>query len=324
MKKILTMLLVCMLFIIVGCTEKETTNKSNDSSATKTIGIAIYSMSADSCVALVDEANKKAEKYGYKIELLDANGDPATQADQMATFISEKVDGIILNPTDTTTLKPSIESAKEVGIPVIAVGMEMDDICMSLVDSFAGMDDYMVAESGFKWIKDHFEGQNAEVALLTGTVGTDPTNKTIKAMHDVLDGSDLIQVGEFDADWDTAKAMAITEDLLVKNKNIKCIFSQDHVIGAGIAAAIEDAGRTGEITVVSTSGMTDYLSYVEDGSWEAADLILLYKAGGYAVELLNEIFNGNEVASKYYASPIMVTVDNVKDAYNADFEFVAQ
>ena len=313
-KLVLVTLSIVMALSLCACTKKNG----------KTIGIAIYSMNADSCVALVDEAKAAAKEYGYTIEVLDANGDPATQADQMATFISKGVDGIMLNPTDTTTLKPSLEAAKKAGIPVVAVGMEMDADCMALVNSFAGMDDYMVAESGFKWIKENFSGQGAQVALLTGAAGTDATNKTIKAMHDVLDSTDMVQVGEYDANFDTAQAVSITEDLIVKYPNLKVIFAQDHAIGAGISEAIASAGKTGKITVVSTCGMTDYLSYVKDGSWKVADLILLYKAGNYAVKLFDDIFNGKEVAAKYYASPIIVTKDNVAKAEKADFEFIAQ
>ena len=320
MKRVLAIVLSLLMAISLSACGASLNSKSE----TKTIGIAIYSMTADSCVALVDEAKSVAKKYGYEVEVLDANGDPATQADQMAQFISSGIDGILLNPTDTTTLKPSIESAKAAGIPVVGVGMEMDEECMSLLDSFAGMDDYMVAEKGFNWIKDRFNGQNAEMALLTGTAGTDPTNKTIKAMHDVLDGTDLIQVGEFDSNFDTATAMSITEDLLVKNPNIKCIFAQDHVIGAGISSAIADTGKKGEICVVATDGMTDYLSYVEDGSWEAADLILLYKAGAFSIEIFHNIFEGKDIATKYYAAPVMVTKENINEAYDMDFEFVAQ
>ena len=157
MKKMTTMLLVLVMIAgLAGCktntpaAEPEPTVEDTEQPAdeeqpaqeettgeTKNIGIAIYSMAADSCVGVVEEAKLVAEKYGWTITLLDADGDPATQADQMNTLVSQGVDAIILNPTDTTSLKPSIEAAVEAGIPVFGVGMEMDDACMSLLVSFA-------------------------------------------------------------------------------------------------------------------------------------------------------------------------------------------
>lgn len=288
----------------------------------KTIGIAIYSMGADSCVLLVEDAKKAAEKYGYEIMLLDANGDPATQADQMGTFVSSGVDAIILNPTDTTSLIPSIKNAVDAGIPVIGVGMEMDQEAMDMLLFFAGMDDYSIALAGCNWIVDNYGGQAAEVAVITGNAGTDPTNKTISAFNEALNGSDLVNLGEYAADFDTAKAMAVMEDLLVEHPDIKAVFCQDHVMAAGAAEAISDAGKTGEVAVVATVGVTDYLSYVDEDLITSAAYVLLWKCGSFAIDTIADYFeNGTQPAAKYYVAPVMITKDNLAEADSVAFQF---
>lgn len=298
--------------------EEETTGEA------KNIGIAIYSMGADSCVALVEDAEKAAEELGWEITLLDANGDPATQADQMNTLVSQGVDAIILNPTDTTSLKPSIEAANEAGIPVYGVGMEMDDECMSLLLSFAGLDDYTLAVANFEWVAETYAGAGAECALISGPAGTDPTNKTEKAMEDVLGGSDVTSVGSYDGNFDAAQAMSITEDLLVKYPDLDVIVCQDHVMAGGAASAVADAGKEDQVAITATIGMTDYIEYVEDGSIDCGAYVLLAEAGGFAIECLNDYFNGTaELAAKYYMAPFMATIDNAADAYTAEFGFTA-
>lgn len=289
----------------------------------KTIGIAIYSMAADSCVGVVESAEEAAEKYGWNITLLDADGDPATQADQMNTLVSQNVDAIILNPTDTTSLKPSIEAAVEAGIPVFGVGMEMDDECMGLLLSFAGLDDYTLAVANFEWVVENYKGEETECALITGAAGTDPTNKTEKAMKDVLDGTNIVSAGVYDGNYDAAQAMAITEDLLVKNPDLDVIVCQDHVMAGGAASAIADAGKEEDIAVVATVGMTDYLEYVKDGSIDCAAYVLLPKAGGFAIDSLHDYFDGAELAQKYYMAPFMAVMENVEEAYTAEFGFEA-
>ena len=47
----------------------------------KTIGIAIYAMTVDSCVAVVEGVQHAAKERGWKVNLQDANADPSTQAD---------------------------------------------------------------------------------------------------------------------------------------------------------------------------------------------------------------------------------------------------
>lgn len=288
----------------------------------KTIGIAIYSMAADSCVMLVEDARAVADELGWEIMLLDADGDPATQADQMATLVAAEVDAIILNPTDTTSLIPAIQSAVDAGIPVCGVGMEMDQAAMDLLLFFAGMDDYDVAYAGSTWIAENYAGQNAEVALITGNAGTDPTNKTIKAFEDALAGTDLVNIGAYAGNFDTATAMSITEDILVEHSELKAIFCQDHVMAAGAAEAIADAGLDGQVAVVATVGVTDYLSYVDEGLISTAAYVLLWKAGSFAMETIADYFaNGTELAAKYYVAPVIITVDNLADAENVEFVF---
>lgn len=317
MKKIISIILVvsmlCVLAVgLSGCGEKDT----------KTIGIAIYSMGADSCVKLVEDAEAAAKELGWEIMLLDANGDPATQADQMATLVAAGVDAIILNPTDTTSLIPAIQAAKDANIPVCGVGMEMDQEAMDMLLFFAGIDDYSLAYAGSQWIADNFNGQKAEVGLITGNAGTDPTNKTISAFNAAFAGTDIVSIGDYAADFDTAKAMAVTEDLLVEHPNLKALFCQDHVMAAGAAEAVADADKTGQVAIVATVGVTDYLSYVEDDLITSAAYVLLWKCGSFAINTINDYFeNGTEPAAKYYAAPVMITKDNLAEADSAEFIF---
>ena len=317
MKRIFTLVMVAAMLLsmiaFAGCAKKD--DKI-------TIGIAIYSMGADSCVLLVDDAKAAAEKYGWEIKLLDANGDPATQADQMATLIAAEVDAIILNPTDTSSLLPSIKAAHEAGIPVCGVGMEMDQASMDELLFFAGIDDYNLAYSGSKCIAETYAGQGASVALITGNAGTDPTGKTINAFNAAFEGTDIVSLGDYAADFDTAKAMAITEDLLVEHPEMQAIFCQDHVMAAGAAEAIADAGKTGEVAVVATVGVTDYLSYVEDDLITSAAYVLLWKCGSFAIDTLHAyLTEETKPAAKYYADPVMITKDNLASADSVQFVF---
>lgn len=310
---VLAVVMLLSMMAFAGCSKKDDK---------VTIGIAIYSMGADSCVLLVDDAKKAAEKYGWEIMLLDANGDPSVQADQMATLIAAEVDAIILNPTDTTSLIPSIKAAKEAGIPVCGVGMEMDQEAMDELLFFAGIDDYSLAFAGSSWIAENYKDQKASVALITGNAGTDPTNKTINAFKAAFEGTDVVSLGDYAADFDTAKAMAITEDLLVEHPEIKAIFCQDHVMAAGAAEAIADANKTGEVAVVATVGVSDYLSYVKDGKITSAAYVLLWKCGSFAINTLHDyLTNGTKPAAKYYADPVMITKDNLASAETVEFVF---
>ena len=290
----------------------------------KTIGIAIYSMAADSCVEVVTSAQAAADKLGWTINLQDANGDPSTQADQMNTLINAKVDIIFLNPTDVASLKPSLEAAKQAGIPVIGIGMAMNDECMALLASFVGLDDYTMALGVANYVKDNYAGQGAKMAVINGAAGTDPTFKTNDAIKKALEGTDITVIGEYEGKFDAAEAMAITENLLVSNPDVKIIFAQDHVMAGGAVSAIADAGKTGEVVVVAPCGMLSYLDYIKDGSVEMFGLISWAPMGAFLCNLAGQVFAGEEVAAIYYQDPLAVTKANVDNITEDMFAFAAQ
>lgn len=290
----------------------------------KTIGIAIYSMAADSCVAVVESAQAAADKLGWSVNLQDANGDPSTQADQMNTLINAGVDVIFLNPTDVVSLKPSLEAAAAAGIPVIGVGMAMNDDCMALLSSFVGLDDYTMALGVANYVVENYNGQAAKMAVITGQAGTDPTYKTLNAITTALEGSDITVIGEYEGKFDAAEAMSITENLLVSNPDVKIIFAQDHAMAGGAVSAIADAGKTGEVVVVAPCGMLDYLDYIRDGSVEMFGLISWAPIGGFLIDIASDVFAGEEVAAIYYQDPLAVTTANVDSITEDMFQFAAQ
>lgn len=316
MKKLTALLLALVMVLCMSAYAEEAADA-------KEIGIAIYSMAADSCVAIVENARTAAEARGWTINLQDANGDPSTQADQMNTLITAGVDVIFLNPTDVASLKPSLEAARDAGIPVIGIGMQMNDECMALLDSFAGLDDYTMALGVANYVVEKYNGQDAKMAIITGQAGTDPTFKTVEAINTALAGSDITVVGEYEGKFDSAEAMAITENLLVSNPDVKIIFTQDHVMAGGAISAIADAGMTGEVAVVAPCGMLDYLDFIRDGSAEMFGLILWEPMGSFLIDLAADMFAGEEIAPIYFQEPLAVTLDNVDSIDVSQFQFVA-
>jgi ABC-type sugar transport system substrate-binding protein len=332
MKKLIALLLsLAMLAGLFACAPSEpekTSPESSDPVATepgdvKTIGIAIYAMTADSCVAVVEGVQHAAKERGWKVNLQDANADPSTQADQMNTLINAGVDIIFLNPTDVASLKPSLEAAAAANIPVIGIGMAMNDECMALLKSFVGLDDYTMALGVAGYVAENYGGKGAKMAVITGMAGTDPTYKTVNAIEEALKNTDITVVGEYEGKFDAAEAMAITENLLVSNPDVSIIFSQDHVMAGGAVSAIADAGKVGEVVVVAPCGMLNYLDYIKDGSVEMFGLISWAPMGGFLVDLAAKVFAGEKIASIYYQDPLAVTIDNVDSITEDMFEFVA-
>src|SRR5690606_13153760 len=86
-----------------------------------TIGLSISTLNNPFFVTLRDGAQAAADAAGVELVVLDSQDDPATEAANMEDLIAQGVDAILVNPTDSDAIVPSIEAANAAGIPVFTV-----------------------------------------------------------------------------------------------------------------------------------------------------------------------------------------------------------
>jgi ABC-type sugar transport system substrate-binding protein len=71
------------------------------------------------------------------------------------------------------------------------------------------------------------------------------------------------------ADWDRAKALNATEDLMRFNPDIKGFFAANDQMALGIGQAVKNAGKKGEIAIIGVDGIEDALKAVQSGDMSA-------------------------------------------------------
>ena len=85
-----------------------------------------------------DGAKKAADAAGDKLVIFNANNVPSAQNDAIETYVTQKVDGIVLVAIDVNGVKPAVTAAKKAGIPVIAVDAQIpggDNVAFVGVDN---------------------------------------------------------------------------------------------------------------------------------------------------------------------------------------------
>jgi ribose transport system substrate-binding protein len=75
---------------------------------------------------LVAGATSEAQKLGVKIRVTDAGGDTVRQNSDVQTFITQGVNGVILNANDPRGVSASVTALKKAGIPLVAVNSNLD------------------------------------------------------------------------------------------------------------------------------------------------------------------------------------------------------
>jgi ABC-type sugar transport system substrate-binding protein len=86
-----------------------------------TIGLSISTLNNPFFVTLRDGAQAAADALGVDLVVVDSQDDPATEASNMEDLIAQGVDVILVNPTDSDAIVPSILAANDAGIPVFTI-----------------------------------------------------------------------------------------------------------------------------------------------------------------------------------------------------------
>ena len=113
-----------------------------------------------------DGAKAAADAAGDKLVIFNANNVPSAQNDAIETYVTQKVDGIVLVAIDVNGVKPAITAAKKAGIPVIAVDAQIPDGDNA---AFVGVDNTAAGEDIGKffagYVKDKLGGK-AKVGIV--------------------------------------------------------------------------------------------------------------------------------------------------------------
>ena len=95
------MTLAAMVLAAVICISGCNRGQEEASTAEKTIGLSVLTMKNPFFKDLADDITTAAKKHGYRVIVFDCEESPPEQDNQIRTFLSRKVNAIILNPADS-------------------------------------------------------------------------------------------------------------------------------------------------------------------------------------------------------------------------------
>jgi ribose transport system substrate-binding protein len=159
-----------------------------------------------------------AARFGFDFDLRDGGGgDLAKEVGVIQDFIAQKVSLILLTPSGEGII-PAIKQANDAGIPVIEVnnraGFESGE---ADVVTYVGADDTEFGRLQGKLLVDTLAGAPAKVGYVQGISGTSPQILRGQGFDEAIaDHPEIEVVGTVTDDFDSAKALAVTQDLLTR------------------------------------------------------------------------------------------------------------
>ena len=215
------------------------------SAAPLKIGMSFQELNNPYFVTMKQALEEAAASVGATVVITDARHDVAKQISDVEDMIQKKIDILLLNPTDSTGVEGAVKSAKAAGLVVAAV----DANAKGPVDTFVGSKNYDAGVMACEYMGKALDGKG-DVAILDG-IPVVPILERVRGCKDALakfPGMKIVttQNGKQERD----QALAVTENMIQANPNLKGIFSVNDGGAMGSLAAIEASGKDIKLTSV--------------------------------------------------------------------------
>ncbi|MDO4478398.1 MAG: sugar ABC transporter substrate-binding protein [Lachnospiraceae bacterium] len=237
-----------------------------------TVGFCGMTLNNEYHIIVANAVKKSCEAIGMGVEV-QAGAEHASVEEQLViieNYIAEGVDGIILVPASSQGLISALMDCEAAGIPVINLDTQLDEATRGALESeipFYGTDNYVGGSMVGELFAEKYP-DGAKVAILRGVSGqTNDDDRYNGFLSTAGDGVEI--VAEQHCDWETDKAYTCITNVLNANPDLEVIYCENDLMGIGSYQAVEEAGKTDQISIYSYDGISEGIQYVVDGKFVA-------------------------------------------------------
>ncbi|MFO1070257.1 MAG: sugar ABC transporter substrate-binding protein [Geminicoccaceae bacterium] len=230
-------------------------------------------------VKMREGAEAKAAELGAELRSFAGkyDGDNQAQVEAVESLIAAGAKGILITPSDTAAIVPTIKQARDAGILVIALDTPLSPI--DAADATFATDNFKAGELIGQWAKatQGAAAAEAKIALLdlnasevTVDVLRDQGFLTgfgidTKNANDIGDEDDARIVGNDVTDGSEEGGRKAIETLLQKDPGINLVYTINEPAAAGAYEGLKAVGREKDTLIVSVDGGCPGVKNVRDG-----------------------------------------------------------
>lgn len=230
-----------------------------------TFGISLSTLNNPFFVSLKEGAVAKAKQLGVKLIVVDSQDNPATEAKNIEDLVTKRVDALLINPTDSSAIVPSIVKANRAGIPVFTIDRGAS---RGKVVSHVASDNVLGGEMAAKFLLEKIGGKG-NVVELEGIAGTSAALDRGKGFNKVVGANGKVRVvSRQTANFNRAEGLRVFENILQAQPKIDGVFAHNDEMILGAIQAAKAAGRSG-IVFVGFDAVDDAVNAVKGGSLAA-------------------------------------------------------
>lgn len=285
------------------------------------VAIVVRDFSNPYWQALRDGAIAEGKKLGVPVTVQAGNNETDTvgQNNKISTMANQPYNCYGVVPVNGTNVITPLLPISRRGTPIINLDTALDAKAVKQsglkLASFIGSDNSQAGHIAAEHMLEALDGKG-KVAILEGIPGEQNGIHREKAFRKAVKGKlDIVQATP--ADYKRSKALSKTEAILRAHPDIKGIFAANDLMGLGAARAVLNAGKKGQITVISIDGVTEAIKAVKKGTLSATISQYPYAEGEMAVQACQKVVQGKQVPDDITSPIKLITQDNADQALKA-------
>jgi ribose transport system substrate-binding protein len=258
---------------------------------------------------------KKRGDFELKAVGMKDETDFDAQVQAVESFVTQKVDLIVIAPADSKAMVAPIAKAVKAGITVINFDVALDQAGQKKAGidlAFVGPDN----RAGARLAGDALAkalGPGAKVVIIEGNPGADNAQQRKAGFMDAATAGKLNVVASRTAMWETEEANKVFTTILTANPDIKGVMAANDSMALGIVKAIDAAGKSAQIKVVGFDNIPAIRPLVKQGKVLATVDQFGSQMAANAIDLGLKSMKEKKALKGWVKTPVeLVTAQNVK------------
>jgi len=230
-------------------------------------------------VKMREGAEAKAAELGVTLKSYagKVDGDHETQVAAIETCIADGASGILLTASDTSSIVPAVQQARDAGLVVIALDTPLEPI--NAADATFATDNFLAGELIGQWAAAKLGDGAATAKIAMLDLGISQPTVGVLRDQGFLQGFG-IELGDPDKWGDETDPRIVgndvtagneeggrraMENLLATDPSINVVYTINEPAAAGAYEALKSFGRENDVLIVSVDGGCPGVANIKDG-----------------------------------------------------------
>lgn len=277
--------------------------------AGQTITLAVSTLNNPFFVDLRDGAQEAATAAGATLNVVDAQNDPATQANQLADAVTQTASAIIINPVDSDAAGSAVAPANNANIPVIAVDRVVNGATVATTVSSDNVDGGKQAAEALA----ESVNETGEIIVLQGVPGTSASRDRGQGFAEGIKAfPNITVVAQQPANFDRTQGLNVATNLLQSHPGVVGVFAENDEMALGAVQAL-GAKAGADVKVFGFDGTADALTSVNNDTMVGTIAQQPKELGKVAVENALKAIGGESLADSVPVAVKTVNKENVNE-----------